>query len=57
MIYLVEDFTHIIDQSFGGDLPTIMVIEVYKYNMICNKRSKLNHSSINHSYDTEREIS
>jgi hypothetical protein len=30
MIFLVEDTTHIIDQSFDGDLPTVMVIETYK---------------------------
>jgi hypothetical protein len=46
------DFTHIIDRSFGGDLPTIMVIEVYKNNMICNMRNKFNHSLINHSQDS-----
>jgi hypothetical protein len=30
MIFLVDDMTHIINQSFDGDLPTIMVIEAYK---------------------------
>jgi hypothetical protein len=30
MIFLVEDTTHIIDRSFDGDLPTVMVIEAYK---------------------------
>jgi hypothetical protein len=27
---IVEDTTHIIDRSFDGDLPTVMVIEAYK---------------------------
>jgi hypothetical protein len=30
MIFLVEDMTHIIDRSFDGDLPIVMVIEAYK---------------------------
>jgi hypothetical protein len=30
MIFLVEDTTHIIDRSFDGDLPIVMVIEAYK---------------------------
>jgi hypothetical protein len=30
MIFQVEDTTHIIDRSFDGDLPTVMVIEAYK---------------------------
>jgi hypothetical protein len=27
---VVEDMTHIIDRSFDGVLPTVMVIEAYK---------------------------
>jgi hypothetical protein len=30
MIFVVEDMTHIIDRSFDGVLPTVMVIEAYK---------------------------
>jgi hypothetical protein len=30
MIFQAEDTTHIIDRSFDGDLPTVMVIEAYK---------------------------
>jgi hypothetical protein len=48
MIYPVEEFTDIIYQSFGEDLPTIMVIEVYKYNNMRHRRNKSNHNLINH---------
>jgi hypothetical protein len=30
IMFQAEDTTHIIKQSFDGDLPTVMVIEVYK---------------------------
>jgi hypothetical protein len=30
MIFVVEDMTHIMDRSFDGVLPTVMVIEAYK---------------------------
>jgi hypothetical protein len=33
MIFLVEDMTHIIDRSFDGDLPKIMVIECNALNL------------------------
>jgi hypothetical protein len=46
--YPVEEFTHIIYQSVGGDLPIIMVIEVYTYNNMKNKHGKRNNTSINH---------
>jgi hypothetical protein len=46
--YLVDEFTDIIYQSFGGDLSIIMVIEVHMYNNIKNKRSKRNNTSISH---------
>jgi hypothetical protein len=29
-LFEAEDITHIIDRSFDGDLPTVMVIEAYK---------------------------
>jgi hypothetical protein len=29
-IFQAEDITHIIDQSFDEDLPTVMVIEAYR---------------------------
>jgi hypothetical protein len=29
-LFEAEDITHIIYRSFGGDFPTIMVIEAYK---------------------------
>jgi hypothetical protein len=46
--YPVDEFTHIVYHSFGGDLPIIMVIELQRNNSMKNKHSKRNNTSINH---------